>query len=232
MYQKFGKRFLDIVLSACGIIVLAPVFLLLAIAIKADDPGPVFFRQKRVGIHKTHFQIMKFRTMRMDAPRDVPTHLLENPEACITRVGKILRKTSLDELPELWNVLTGDMSLVGPRPQLVRDMVFMTPQQRCRHSVRPGITGLAQVSGRNGISWEEKLAWDLKYLEHISLGEDLRILVKTVGQVLRREGISAEGMDTAEDLGDWLLRTGQLEQEAYERKQFLAKEILRKGWHK
>ena len=118
MYQKFGKRFLDIVLSACGILVLAPVFALLAIAIKADDPGPVFFRQKRVGIHKSHFQIMKFRTMKMDAPSDVPTHLLENPEACITRVGKILRKTSLDELPQIFQIFTGEMSIIGPRPAL------------------------------------------------------------------------------------------------------------------
>ena len=229
MYKTFGKRMLDILLSLLGLVLLSPVLLVLTVSGAAALGGNPFFCQLRPGRREQLFCLIKFRSM--TEKRNVNGELL--PDALrLTTYGRFLRKTSLDELPELWNVLTGDMSLVGPRPQLVRDMVFMTPQQRCRHSVRPGITGLAQVSGRNGISWEEKLAWDLKYLEHISLGEDLRILVKTVGQVLRREGISAEGMDTAEDLGDWLLRTGKLEQEAYERKQFLAKEILRKGWHK
>ena len=114
MYQKYGKRLLDIVLSGCGIVVLAPVYLLIAAAIKVDDPGPVFFRQKRVGIHKTHFQILKFRTMKMETPRDTPTHLLENPEQYITRVGKFLRKASLDELPQIFQIFTGDMSVIGP----------------------------------------------------------------------------------------------------------------------
>ena len=127
MYQKFGKRFLDIVLSACGILVLTPVFLVLAIAIKIDDPGPVFFRQKRVGIHKQHFQIMKFRTMKMETPRDVPTHLLKNPEQYITRVGRILRKLSLDELPQIFQIFTGEMSIIGPRPALWNQFDLILP---------------------------------------------------------------------------------------------------------
>ena len=169
MYQKFGKRFLDIVLSACGILVLTPVFALLAIAIKADDPGPVFFRQRRVGIHKKHFQIMKFRTMRMDAPRDVPTHLLENPEACITRVGRILRKTSLDELPQIFQIFTGEMSIIGPRPALWNQFDLIEERDKYgANDVRPGLTGWAQINGRDELPIAVKAQLDGEYVRKMS----------------------------------------------------------------
>ena len=138
----------------------------------------------------------------------------------------MLRSTSLDELPELWNIFKGDMSVVGPRPQLVRDMVFMTPEQRRRHTVLPGLTGLAQVSGRNAISWEDKLAADLKYIDHITFLGDVKIVLLTVKKVFCREDISADGMDTAEDLGDYLLRTAQVSEEAYQELQAESKELL------
>ena len=140
MYQKFGKRFLDILLSACGILALSPVYLLVALAIKIDDPGPVFFRQKRVGLHKSHFQILKFRTMKMETPKDVPTHLLDNPQQYITRVGRILRKTSLDELPQIFQIFTGDMSIIGPRPALWNQYDLIAERDKYgANDVRPGL---------------------------------------------------------------------------------------------
>ena len=226
MYRKFGKRMLDILLSLLGLILLLPLLLTLTVTGTAALGGNPFFVQLRPGRKETLFRMIKFRSM--TEKRSTDGQLL--PDGLrLTAYGRFLRKTSLDELPELWNVLTGDMSLVGPRPQLVRDLVFMTPRQRRRHSVRPGITGLAQISGRNGISWEEKLTFDLQYVETITFASDVVILLKTVRQVLLRTGISAEGMDTAEDLGDWLLRSGQLNTSEYERKQSLAKEMLGKG---
>jgi len=201
MYQKFGKRFLDIVLSACGILVLSPVFLLLAIAIKADDPGPVFFRQKRVGIHKKHFQIMKFRTMKMDAPRDVPTHLLENPEACITRVGKILRKTSLDELPQIFQIFTGEMSIIGPRPALWNQFDLIAERDKYgANDVRPGLTGWAQINGRDELPIDVKARLDGEYVEKMSFGFDCRCFFGTIVSVLKSDGVVEGG-------------TGQLEKE-------------------
>ena len=151
----------------------------------------------------------------MTDERDQDGNLLPD-EVRLTEFGKKLRATSLDELPELFNILKGDMSVVGPRPQLVRDMVFMTAKQRKRHEVLPGLTGLAQVNGRNKISWEEKLSWDLKYVNHISLRTDLSIVVKTIIKVLKRENISTVGMETAEDLGDYLVRTKKINKEVYE----------------
>ena len=166
MYQKFGKRFLDIFLSGCGIIVLAPVYLILALAIKIDDPGPVFFRQKRVGIHKTHFQILKFRTMKMETPHDTPTHLLENPEQYITRVGKILRKTSLDELPQIFQIFTGDMSIIGPRPALWNQFDLIAERDKYgANDVRPGLTGWAQINGRDELPIDVKARLDGEYVE-------------------------------------------------------------------
>ena len=199
MYQKFGKRFLDILLSACGILVLSPVYLLVALAIKIDDPGPVFFRQKRVGLHKSHFQILKFRTMKMETPKDVPTHLLDNPQQYITRVGRILRKTSLDELPELLNILRGDMSIVGPRPLLVKYLPLYNEEQSHRHDVRPGLTGWAQVNGRNSVTWEEKFRLDLWYVRNLSFMVDAKIILLTVKSVLRRDGISSDTAATMEE---------------------------------
>ncbi len=204
MYQKFGKRFLDIVLSACGILVLAPVFVLLAVAIKADDPGPVFFRQKRVGIHKEHFQIMKFRTMKMDAPRDVPTHLLENPEACITRVGRILRKTSLDELPQIFQIFTGKMSIIGPRPALWNQYDLIEERDKYgANDVRPGLTGWAQINGRDELPIDVKARLDGEYVQNISFRFDCKCFFGTIVSVLKSDGVVEGG-------------TGKLEKEKEE----------------
>ena len=197
MYQKFGKRFLDIVLSACGILVLAPVFALLAIAIKADDPGPVFFRQKRVGIHKTHFQIMKFRTMKMDAPRDVPTHLLENPEACITRVGRILRKTSLDELPQIFQIFTGEMSIIGPRPALWNQFDLIEERDKYgANDIRPGLTGWAQINGRDELPIDVKAKLDGEYVQNMSFLFDCKCFFGTIISVLKSDGVVEGGTGT------------------------------------
>lgn len=194
MYQKFGKRFLDIVLSACGILVLTPVFALLAIAIKADDPGPVFFRQKRIGIHKKHFQIMKFRTMRMDAPRDVPTHLLENPEACITRVGRILRKTSLDELPQIFQIFTGKMSIIGPRPALWNQFDLIEERDKYgANDVRPGLTGWAQINGRDELPIAVKAQLDGEYVRKMSFLFDCKCFFGTIVSVLKSDGVVEGG---------------------------------------
>ena len=199
MYQKFGKRFLDIVLSACGILVLAPVFALLAIAIKADDPGPVFFRQKRVGIHKSHFQIMKFRTMKMDAPSDVPTHLLENPEACITRVGRILRKTSADELPQIFQIFTGEMSIIGPRPALWNQFDLIEERDKYgANDIRPGLTGWAQINGRDELPITVKAKLDGEYVQKMSFLFDCKCFFGTIISVLKSDGVVEGGTGTME----------------------------------
>lgn len=199
MYQKFGKRFLDIVLSACGILVLAPVFALLAVAIKADDPGPVFFRQKRVGIHKTHFQIMKFRTMKMDAPSDVPTHLLENPDQCITRVGRILRKTSLDELPQIFQIFTGHMSIIGPRPALWNQFDLIEERDKYgANDVRPGLTGWAQINGRDELPIDVKARLDGEYVQKMSFLFDCKCFFGTIISVLKSDGVVEGGTGTME----------------------------------
>lgn len=194
MYQKFGKRLLDIILSGCGIVVLAPVYLIVAAAIKLNDPGPVFFSQKRVGIHKTHFRILKFRTMKMETPRDTPTHLLENPERYITRVGRILRKTSLDELPQLWNILRGELAVSGPRPALWNQYDLIALRERYGvEQIRPGITGWAQIHGRDELEIEEKAALDAYYLRHLGPGIDLRCFFGTFLAVFRQEGVVEGG---------------------------------------
>ena len=190
MYQKFGKRLIDIILSGVGIIVLSPVLLVLVIAIKLDSPGPVLFRQKRVGIHKTHFHILKFRTMRIDTPKDTPTHLLENPEQWITKVGGFLRKTSLDELPQIFNIFAGHMSVIGPRPALWNQYDLIAERDKYgANDVKPGLTGWAQVNGRNLLTWEEKFAYDLEYVRNISLRMDCRVIYTTIGNVLRRKDV-------------------------------------------
>lgn len=157
MYRTFFKRLLDIILSGCAIVILSPLLLVIAIAIKIDDPGPVLFRQKRVGIHKTHFSIMKFRTMKMDTPKDTPTHLLENPEQYITKVGKFLRKSSLDELPQIFQIFTGKMSIIGPRPALWNQFDLIAERDKYgANDVRPGLTGWAQINGRDELPIEVK----------------------------------------------------------------------------
>ena len=202
MYQKFGKRLLDIVLSALGIVVLLPVYILIAVAIELDDPGPVFFRQKRVGIHKTHFQIMKFRTMKVNTPKDTPTHLLENPEQYITKVGGFLRKTSLDELPQIFNIFVGQMSIIGPRPALWnQDDLYAERAKYGANAVKPGLTGWAQINGRDELLIEVKAKLDGEYVQKMSFGFDVKCFFGTITSVLKHEGVVEGG-------------TGALEKEA------------------
>lgn len=215
IYRRFIKRPMDFMLSLIAIIVLSPVFLIVSILVKTKLGSPVLFKQKRPGLNEEVFMMYKFRTMTDE--RDADGELLSD-DIRLTKFGKFLRSTSLDELPELFNILKGDMSIVGPRPQLVRDMVFMTPEQRKRHSVLPGLTGWAQVNGRNCVTWEEKLNFDLQYINGISFLGDWRIIFITISKVFKRDGISTEGMETAEDLGDYLLRIGQIDKEMYIRK--------------
>ena len=223
IYARYIKRILDILLSGCALVVLSPVLLIVAVLVRTKLGSPVIFCQERPGKDEKIFKMYKFRSM-TDA-RDENGELLPD-EVRLTKFGRALRSTSLDELPELWNIFKGDMSIVGPRPQLVRDMVFMTPEQRLRHTVMPGLTGLAQVSGRNAISWEEKLATDLRYIRRITFLGDVKIVLLTVKKVFCREDISADGMDTAEDLGDYLLRTAQVSEEAYQELQAESKALL------
>ena len=194
MYRKYGKRLLDILLSGCGIVVLSPVYLLVALAIVLDDPGPVFFRQKRVGIHKTHFQILKFRTMRMCTPRDVPTHLLDDPEKYITRVGRFLRKTSLDELPQIFQIFTGKMAVIGPRPALWNQ--FDLIEQRDLYGandVRPGLTGWAQINGRDELPIDVKARLDGEYVKNLSFLFDCKCFFGSITAVLKHEGVVEGG---------------------------------------
>ena len=181
MYCSVIKRLLAVVLSVCGLALLSWLFLLIALAIKMDSPGPVFFRQKRVGIHKKHFEIMKFRTMRTDTPADVPTHLLTDPEQFLTKTGKFLRKTSLDELPQLINILRGDMTVVGPRPALWNQYDLLKERDRYgANDVRPGLTGWAQVNGYRGdTSIRKRIECDLYYIENWTLGLDFKIILLT-----------------------------------------------------
>ena len=194
MYNKVVKRLIDLVLSGLGILVLSPVYLILAAAIVIDDPGPVFFRQKRVGLHKSHFMIMKFRTMKMETPRDVPTHLLENPEQYITRMGKFLRKTSLDELPQLFQIFTGKMSIVGPRPALWNQFDLIELRDRVgANDLRPGLTGWAQINGRDELPLEVKARFDGEYVERISFLFDCKCFFGTVLSVLKSDGVVEGG---------------------------------------
>ena len=200
MYQKFGKRLLDIVLSALGIVVLLPVYILIAVAIELDDPGPVFFRQKRVGIHKTHFQIMKFRTMKVNTPKDTPTHLLANPEQYITRVGRVLRKTSLDELPQIFQIFTGKMSVIGPRPALWNQFDLIAQRDRYgANDVRPGLTGWAQINGRDELPIDVKARLDGEYVKNLSFGFDCRCFFGTIVSVLRSDGVVEGGTGMLEN---------------------------------
>ena len=189
------KRGLDVAVAAVALVVLAPLLVLIAMAIRVGLGAPVIFRQLRPGRHGRPFELVKFRTMRNPASPDGP--LLPDEER-MTRLGGALRKSSLDELPELWNVLRGDMSLVGPRPLLTEYLPLYTHEQARRHEVRPGITGWAQINGRNAISWEEKFALDNWYVDHWSIMLDVKIMVKTVHRIVKREGISGSGAATME----------------------------------
>ncbi len=223
MYQKYIKRLLDIIISFTALVILSPVLLVTAVMVRVKLGSPVIFHQDRPGCHEKVFRLCKFRSM-TDA-RDENGNLLPDAER-LTGFGRKLRATSLDELPELWNILKGDMSIVGPRPQLVRDMVFMTPDQRRRHTVRPGITGWAQVNGRNILLWEDRLRYDLEYIERIGFVEDVRIIFLTVACLVRHDDVATEGMATSEDLGDYLLRIGEIDEETYEARQDEAKREL------
>ena len=194
MYRNCVKRVLAMVLSLVGILSLGWLLILLSIAIKLDSPGPVLFRQKRVGLGKSHFYILKFRTMRIDTPRDMPTHLLVNPEQYITRVGRFLRKTSLDELPQLFNILAGHMAIVGPRPALWNQFDLIAERDRYgANDIRPGLTGWAQINGRDELEIDVKARYDGEYVERMSLAFDIRCILGTVTAVLRRDGVVEGG---------------------------------------
>ena len=215
IYEKYIKRSLDFILSLIALICLSPILLIVAILVRVKLGSPVIFKQKRPGKDEKIFTLYKFRTMTDE--KDESGNLLPDSQR-LTKFGKFLRSTSLDELPELINIIKGDMSIVGPRPQLVRDMIFMTDEQRKRHSVRQGLTGLAQVNGRNNITWEEKINYDLKYIQNITFIGDAKIILETILKVFRKDDINTDGMDTAEDLCDYLLRTKQISEEKYKEK--------------
>lgn len=194
MYKHWIKRLLDIVLSAAAMIFLAIPMLLLVIAIKLDSPGPVFFRQRRVGIHKSHFNILKFRTMRIDTPKDTPTHLLENPEQYITKMGRFLRKTSLDELPQIFNILAGQMSIIGPRPALWNQYDLITERDKYgANDVLPGLTGWAQINGRDELEIDVKARFDGEYVRNLSFRFDVKCFFGTILAVLKRDGVVEGG---------------------------------------
>ena len=221
------KRLIDAVVAFCAIIVLSPVFLIVAILVRTKLGSPIIFKQKRPGLGNAIIEYHKFRSMTDE--RDANGELL--PDSIrLTRFGKILRSTSLDELPQLFDILTGRMSLIGPRPHLIKDMLFYTDEQLERQSVMPGLSGWAQVNGRNAISWDEKLDLDLYYVEHISFTLDVKIFFKTIGYVFNRTGVNEKDSDdtkeveTHENLGEMLLRTGRITQEEYDEKVRILKE--------
>ena len=213
-YRCFFKRFYDILLSFIAIIFFSPLLIILTIVTAIKMRGNPFFVQPRPGKNGKVFYLIKFRTMTNE--KDSEGNLLPD-EQRLTKYGKVLRSTSLDELPELFNIFIGNMSVVGPRPLLVKDMIFMTDEQNKRHIVRSGLTGLAQVNGRNTISWEDKLAYDVEYVNNISLWKDVAIIFKTVGKVLKHNDVVREGTMTDIDFGDWLLAEGKITQEEYDK---------------
>lgn len=205
MYQII-KRAIDFCMAFFGLIILSPIFLILIIAIKLDSPGPILFKQKRVGIHKSHFNILKFRTMRIDTPKDMPTHMLKNPEQYITSVGKFLRKTSLDELPQIINILKGEMAVVGPRPALWNQYDLIEERDKYgANDVRPGLTGWAQINGRDELEIPVKAAFDGEYVKKMGMKMDLRCFFGTFLSVLRGDGVVEGGtgaMKEAEEIKD------------------------------
>lgn len=200
MYIKV-KRGIDIILSSVGLVVLSPIFLILVIAIKIDSKGPVLFKQKRIGINKTHFNILKFRTMRIDTPKDTPTHLLENPDQYITRVGKFLRKTSLDEFPQIWNIFVGQMSVIGPRPALWNQYDLIVERDKyAANNILPGLTGWAQINGRDELPIEVKAKLDGEYVEKIGFRMDIVCFFGTIVSVLKRDGVVEGGTGAKQDV--------------------------------
>lgn len=197
IYTKYIKRCIDFVLSLLGLIILSPIFIILILFIKLTSPGPVLFKQKRVGINKTHFNIYKFRTMRIDTPKDMPTHLLENPDQYITSIGKFLRKTSLDELPQLINIFKGDMSIVGPRPALWNQYDLIAERDKYHaNDILPGLTGWAQVNGRDELEIDVKAKLDGEYVKEMSFFFDCKCFWMTISSVLKHEGVVEGGTGT------------------------------------
>lgn len=223
LYKQFFKRFYDILLSGIAIIALSPILLILTIIGAIVMKGNPFFTQLRPGKNEKIFKLIKFRSM--TCAKDKDGNLLPD-EQRLVKYGKILRNTSLDELPELFNIFLGHMSIVGPRPLLVRDMVFMSENQRNRHIVRPGLTGLAQVNGRNNISWEKKFIYDIEYIKKITFIKDLKILWLTAINVVKRKDVDREGTVSDIDFGDYLLKNKNIDLNEYNKKQLEAKNIL------
>ena len=230
-YELYIKRILDIICSLSAIIVFSWLYIIIAFLVRVKLGTPILFKQLRPGMidektgRERFFYMYKFRSMSNE--KDKNGNLMPD-EIRLGKFGKALRATSLDELPEVFNILKGDMSIVGPRPQLIRDMVFMTAVQRMRHTAKPGLSGLAQINGRNDISWEDKLDWDLKYIENVNFLDDLKIILKTVLKVfVTQEGITSEDMATSYDYGDWLLKKEKISEEEYEERMEEAKNLQR-----
>ena len=214
MYKKFFKRVIDVVVSFLGLVLASWLYLIIIITIKIDDPGPVFFAQKRVGANKKYFQLYKFRSMKMSTPHDTPTHLLENPEQYITKVGKFIRKTSLDEIPQLWNILKGDMSIIGPRPALWNQYDLIEERDKYgANALRPGLSGWAQICGRDELEIEQKAKLDGEYVEKISFLFDCRCFFGTAIGALRGDGVVEGG-------------TGELKREEKEKEKEKEKEEI------
>lgn len=226
-YEKYAKRPLDILCALAALIVFSWLYIIIAILVRVKLGSPVIFKQPRPGEDEIIFNLYKFRSMTDE--RDENGNLLPD-EVRLTKFGKALRATSLDELPEAFNILKGDMSVIGPRPQLVRDMVFMTNEQRKRHSVRPGLSGLAQTRGRNALSWDGKLAADLEYIQHVTFLGDVKIIFDTVKQVFfKKKGLKdsdVDEVDITDDFGDYLLKAGKVSNDEYKEKQAQARGLL------
>ncbi|MBQ3054383.1 MAG: sugar transferase [Clostridia bacterium] len=230
MYKKYFKRFVDIICALSAIVVFSWLYIIIAVLVRIKLGSPVIFKQYRPGKDEKIFTLYKFRTM--TDKRDETGKLLPDNKR-VTPFGVFLRKSSFDELPEAFNILKGDMSLIGPRPQLVRDMVFMTPEQRKRHSVKPGLSGLAQISGRNDLPWEQKFEYDLEYIKDITFGKDLVIIFKTiVSAFIKREGAGEASVESPLDFGDYLLENGKISQEEYILGHEKAKDMIEGITHK
>lgn len=227
IYEKNIKRMIDIVCALAAIIVFSWLYIIIAILVRIKLGSPVLFTQLRPGKDEKIFKMYKFRSM-TDA-RDEDGILLPD-DVRLTKFGRALRATSMDELPEAFNILKGDMSVIGPRPQLVRDMTFMTPEQRMRHAVRPGLSGLAQTRGRNALAWDDKLATDLEYIQNVTFLGDVKIVLDTVKQVFFKQKGQDEKdideVDITDDFGDYLLKKGRVTKEEYDQKQAEARELL------
>lgn len=228
-YEKYMKRVFDVACAAAALICFSPLYIVIALLVKFKLGSPVIFKQERPGLvdedgRETIFTMYKFRTMAEE--RDENGELLPD-DVRLTSCGAWLRRTSLDELAEVFNILNNSMSLIGPRPQLVRDLTFFTKEQRLRHTAKPGLSGLAQVNGRNAIKWEDKLEWDLKYIEKVTFWGDIKIIFQTVIKAfVKQEGITAGDMATAYDYGEWLLKEGKVNKVEYDMRQEEARELL------